>query len=67
VTNWATLVRASLRSIARHKGSADLKKALYRMFSQFGPILDIVALKTAAMRGQVPKSPPSLGHAMHAH
>eukprot|EP00128_Syssomonas_multiformis_P015200 Colp12_sorted_trinity150504_noHs@12779 len=30
----------------------ELKKALYAMFAQFGPILDIVALKTVKMRGQ---------------
>ena len=31
---------------------AELKKSLYAIFSQFGPILDIVALKTLKMRGQ---------------
>lgn len=30
----------------------DLKKSLYAIFSQFGQILDIVALKTLRMRGQ---------------
>merc|ERR1711862_762322 len=30
----------------------DLKKSLYAIFSQFGQILDIVALKTLKMRGQ---------------
>jgi len=30
----------------------DLKKALYAIFSQFGQVLDIVALKTMKMRGQ---------------
>lgn len=30
----------------------ELKKSLYAIFSQFGPILDIVALKTLKMRGQ---------------
>ena len=30
----------------------ELKKSLYAAFSQFGPILDIVALKTFKMRGQ---------------
>ena len=30
----------------------ELKKSLYAAFSQFGPILDIVALKTFRMRGQ---------------
>ena len=32
--------------------SPDLKKSLYAIFSQFGQILDIVALKTLKMRGQ---------------
>ncbi|KAJ6786805.1 hypothetical protein PWT90_03856 [Aphanocladium album] len=31
---------------------ADLRTALYMLFSTFGPVLDIVALKTMAMRGQ---------------
>ena len=31
---------------------AELKKSLYAVFSQFGVILDIVALKTLKMRGQ---------------
>ncbi|OQV24532.1 putative U2 small nuclear ribonucleoprotein B'' [Hypsibius exemplaris] len=30
----------------------ELKKSLYHLFSQFGSILDIVALKTIKMRGQ---------------
>lgn len=30
----------------------DLRTALYMLFSTFGPVLDIVALKTMAMRGQ---------------
>ena len=29
-----------------------MKKALYAIFSQFGPIVDIIALKTLKMRGQ---------------
>ena len=32
--------------------SADLKKAIYAIFSQFGKILDVVALKTYRLRGQ---------------
>lgn len=31
---------------------AELKKCLYAMFSQFGKILDVVALKTYRLRGQ---------------
>ena len=30
----------------------DLKKSLYAIFSQFGPILDIMAWKNLKMRGQ---------------
>ncbi|KAF0299689.1 U2 small nuclear ribonucleoprotein B'' [Amphibalanus amphitrite] len=30
----------------------ELKESLYGLFSQFGPILDVVALKTPKMRGQ---------------
>lgn len=32
--------------------STELKKSLYAIFSQFGPILDIVAVKSLKMRGQ---------------
>lgn len=32
--------------------NTELKKSLYAIFSQFGQILDIVALKTLKMRGQ---------------
>ncbi|KAI1634364.1 hypothetical protein F4809DRAFT_643586 [Biscogniauxia mediterranea] len=31
---------------------ADLKTALYMLFSTYGPVLDVVALKTMKMRGQ---------------
>ncbi|KAL6873104.1 hypothetical protein J3F83DRAFT_732053 [Trichoderma novae-zelandiae] len=31
---------------------SDLRTALYMLFSTFGPVLDIVALKTMEMRGQ---------------
>jgi U2 small nuclear ribonucleoprotein B'' len=30
----------------------DLRTALYMLFSTYGPVLDIVALKTMKMRGQ---------------
>ncbi|OAA73684.1 Nucleotide-binding, alpha-beta plait [Cordyceps fumosorosea ARSEF 2679] len=30
----------------------DLRTALYMLFSTFGPVLDVVALKTMSMRGQ---------------
>ncbi|KAF0036962.1 hypothetical protein F2P81_009836 [Scophthalmus maximus] len=32
--------------------STELKRSLYALFSQFGQIVDIVAMKTAKMRGQ---------------
>lgn len=32
--------------------SAELKRSLYALFSQFGHVVDIVALKTMKMRGQ---------------
>ena len=32
--------------------TADLKKSLYAIFSQFGKILDVVAMKTYRLRGQ---------------
>jgi RNA recognition motif-containing protein len=31
---------------------ADLRTALYMLFSTYGPVLDVVALKTMDMRGQ---------------
>lgn len=31
---------------------ADLRTALYMLFSTYGPVLDVVALKTMKMRGQ---------------
>ena len=31
---------------------AELKRSLYCLFSQYGRILDVVALKTARLRGQ---------------
>ena len=32
--------------------SSELKRSLYALFSQFGQIVDIVAMKTSKMRGQ---------------
>ena len=34
------------------KAKEDLRKSLYVLMSQFGQVLDIVALKTMKMRGQ---------------
>lgn len=33
-------------------GKEDLKRNLYMLFTSYGPVLDVVALKTAKMRGQ---------------
>ncbi|KAI1104148.1 RNA-binding domain-containing protein [Jackrogersella minutella] len=45
-----TLYIANLPSSKINK--ADLKTALYMLFSTYGPVLDVVALKTMKMRGQ---------------
>ncbi|KAI0393471.1 hypothetical protein F5Y17DRAFT_458817 [Xylariaceae sp. FL0594] len=45
-----TLYVTNLPSAKINKG--DLKTALYLLFSTYGPVLDVVALKTAKMRGQ---------------
>ncbi|KAI1755034.1 hypothetical protein F4782DRAFT_431095 [Xylaria castorea] len=45
-----TLYVTSLPSAKINKG--DLKTALYLLFSTYGPVLDVVALKTEKMRGQ---------------
>ena len=48
---------------------AELKKNLYAIFIQFGPILDIVAMKTLKMRGQafvVFKEIPSATNALRS-
>jgi len=47
----------------------ELRRSLYAMFSQFGTVLDVVALKTLRMRGQafvVFKDVPSATNAMRA-
>jgi len=47
----------------------ELRKSLYAMFSQFGTVLDVVALKTLKMRGQafvVFKDIPSATRAMRS-
>jgi RNA recognition motif-containing protein len=47
----------------------ELRKSLYAMFSQFGTVLDVIALKTLRMRGQafvVFKDIASATHAMRA-
>jgi hypothetical protein len=47
---YPTLLFSSLNCTS--SPSLELRKALYAMFSQFGKILDVVALKTLRMRGQ---------------
>merc|ERR1712029_50830 len=44
----------------------EMKKALYAIFSQFGQILDIVALKSLKMRGQAFVIFKELGSATNA-
>ncbi|GAU94144.1 hypothetical protein RvY_05970 [Ramazzottius varieornatus] len=44
----------------------ELKKSLYHLFSQFGSVLDIVALKTIKMRGQAFIVFKDIGHATAA-
>lgn len=46
-----------LQSVCDHLSAscrppAELKRSLYALFSQFGQIIDIVAMKTMKMRGQ---------------
>lgn len=35
-----------------HVKKDDLRTALYMLFSTYGPVLDVVALRTSKMRGQ---------------
>lgn len=48
------LILIGLRPITDHPHLplAELKRSLYALFSQFGQIIDIVAMKTMRMRGQ---------------
>jgi len=39
-------------NIDDHLQKEDLRRSLYMLFSTYGPILDIIALKTSKMRGQ---------------
>jgi RNA recognition motif-containing protein len=41
-----------VRNADRNDLTAELKKCMYAMFSQFGRIVDVVALKTLRLRGQ---------------
>ena len=44
----------------------ELKKCLYELFSQYGQIIDLVALKTKKMRGQAFVVFKELGSAVSA-
>jgi len=44
------MVRETLSARGAH--DTELKQTLHAMFSQFGPIMDVVAYKTLKMRGQ---------------
>lgn len=41
-----------LQNLPEKLQKEDLRRALYMLFSTYGPVLDITALKTKAMRGQ---------------
>ena len=41
-----------VRNLNEKVSKSDLRRALYTLFSSYGHILDIVALKTTKMRGQ---------------
>ncbi|MCJ1478011.1 U2 snRNP complex subunit msl1 [Lambiella insularis] len=44
---------SELEHLIKHKlQKQDLRLSLYMLFSTYGPVLDVVALKTAKMRGQ---------------
>jgi len=45
-------IHSPSRIIANAKSTPDLKQALYYLFTPYGRILDIIALKTMKMRGQ---------------
>ena len=49
---WETICRCICHTFLWSPRCTELKKSLYAIFSQFGAILDIVALKTLKMRGQ---------------
>ena len=65
--NWNS-TKLSLFNVF-HTPFPDLKKSLYAIFSQFGQILEIVAMKTLKMRGQafvVFKEVTSATNALHS-
>eukprot|EP01130_Rhizamoeba_saxonica_P006044 TRINITY_DN2395_c0_g1_i1.p1 TRINITY_DN2395_c0_g1~~TRINITY_DN2395_c0_g1_i1.p1 ORF type:complete len:108 (-),score=23.51 TRINITY_DN2395_c0_g1_i1:60-383(-) len=41
-----------IKNLQEKLRKSELRRSLYALFSQFGPILDIVARKTQNMRGQ---------------
>ena len=46
------LIRLYCRNLPDKMQKGELRRALYTLFTTYGPVLDIVALKTASMRGQ---------------
>jgi len=52
ITNTCNYVHSLIMLWLDKHFVSELKKSLYAIFSQFGEILDIVALKTLKMRGQ---------------
>ena len=41
-----------VRNLNDKISKTDLRRALYTLFTTYGPVLDVVALKTQKMRGQ---------------
>ena len=46
------LLRLYCTNLPEKLQKSDLKLSLYTLFSTYGPVLDVVALKTSKMRGQ---------------
>jgi len=47
-----SLFRLYLTNLSDKLQKPDLRLSLYTLFSTYGPVLDVVAMKTAKMRGQ---------------
>ena len=52
IISRANLPRLYCKNLPDKLQKADLRRSLYLLFATYGPILDIVALKTPKMRGQ---------------
>lgn len=48
-----TFVQLYLNNLNPKVPKAKLKESLYQVFSPFGKILDVIAIKTKELRGQV--------------